>query len=401
MQKIYEITRYAYTNVPLYIRIAQEMNLDVDKMTDEELWNAVPYVNKERFVESDSDCISVKYISRLYQNKLMCLRTSGSTGMYMNIRWDSADYNRSMLPLWMLRKKYYSIKPADKLVYFYTTRTTGAKEKDYEYSKNSMGISKALLSTDMIRNVYINIYEYNPDWMMLQPSVAMMLCHAKRKYELPDIQGLKYIEMTGEYLSEEVRRNIKEAFKCNIANQYGCMEANSIAYECPYGNMHCMTDNVHVINEDGKIYITTLRNYAMPFVKYGIGDSVEIDSSLTDCRCGCTSPVIKVNAGRECDYIMLENGNVHSSCIHRLFDIANICTDGAIKQYKVIQSHFNIFDIYVVTDEKMITDYLKELFTSGLQDIIGTAPVINIFVSEVLLWDCMTGKMKSFECKIE
>lgn len=402
MQKIYDITRYAYKNVPMYMEIARAMNIDVDNMSDKELWEAVPYVNKEKFVQNDSDCISVKYIGKLYKNELMCIRTSGSTGMYMNINWDSADYNRSMLPLWMLRKKYYSIKPTDKLVYFFTTRTTSAIEKEYEYNDNSMGISKALLNTDMLYKVYQNIYEYGPVWMVLQPSVAMMLCYAKKKYRLPDIHELKYIEMTGEYLGEEVRNDIKAVFHCHVANQYGCMEANSIAYECPYGNMHCITDNVHVINENGKIYITTLRNNAMPFVKYGLGDNIEWDSSLKECRCGCKSPAIKVKAGRECDFIMLKNGNIqNSSCIHRVFDIANKHVEGAIKQYKVIQNHFNIFDIYVVTDEYMIADLLVELFTAALKEVLGETPVVNIHISEVLLQDDLTGKMKSFECKIK
>ena len=31
-----------------------------------------------------------------------------------------------------------------------------------------------------------------------------------------------------------------------MTNQYGCYEANSIAYECPCGNLHWMEENIYV-----------------------------------------------------------------------------------------------------------------------------------------------------------
>ena len=31
-----------------------------------------------------------------------------------------------------------------------------------------------------------------------------------------------------------------------MANRYSSTEVNCIAYECPYGNLHCMEDNVRV-----------------------------------------------------------------------------------------------------------------------------------------------------------
>ena len=55
-------------------------------------------------------------------------------------------------------------------------------------------------------------------------------------------------------LLESTRRKLEEAFKCKISNQYGCYEANSIAYECPHNKLHCMEDNIYVeiVNNVGK-----------------------------------------------------------------------------------------------------------------------------------------------------
>lgn len=47
-------------------------------------------------------------------------------------------------------------------------------------------------------------------------------------------------------LLESTRRKLEEAFKCKISNQYGCYEANSIAYECLCEKLHCIKDNIYV-----------------------------------------------------------------------------------------------------------------------------------------------------------
>ena len=95
------------------------------------------------------------------------------------------------------------------------------------------------------------------------------------KCEIPP--ELKYIEFSGELLTDEVREMTKTIFNCNIANQYGANEVNSIAYECPYGNLHVMKSNVYVEIADeydnaikdeceGRVLLTSLTNSVMPFI---------------------------------------------------------------------------------------------------------------------------------------
>lgn len=403
MRRVYEMVRYAYTNVPMYMRIADRMGIDVRKLDDEELWNVVPLVDKSEFVESGSNCISVKYISKLYRNELRNMCTSGSTGMYMDIKWDKADYNRSMMPLWILRSRYYDISPDDKMVYFFTLSQCGNQNTESEYKKNTMGISKQLLNNEDILKVYDMILDYNPIWMLLQPSVAIFMSNIKKEHNLPDIPSLKYIELTGEYISDAAKMDIRDCFNCNVANQYGCIEGNSIAYECPYGNMHLMNDNVYLETIDNKAYITTLTNHAMPFVKYGLGDSVAVDNLFVQCKCGSITPIIKVLAGRSNDYIKLPYDKVmNSSCIHSVFDALNHAVDGGILQYKVDQTAYNEFNVYIVVDEDNteLKDYIEGAVRKKLIEAIGYDVIVRVAVSKVLLPDEFTGKMKIFECLV-
>lgn len=118
-----------------------------------------------------------------------------------------------------------------------------------------------------IEMTYFEILDYNPVWMILQPSIAVILCQiAEKNNSTPS--NLKYIELTGEELSDAARKKIQSVFRCYIANQYGCKEVNSIAFECPEGNMHCMSSNVYVevTDTDNLIYVTSLNNHIMPFI---------------------------------------------------------------------------------------------------------------------------------------
>ncbi len=78
-------------------------------------------------------------------------------------------------------------------------------------------------------------------------------------HSLPPLPDLKYIELTGERITGEAKSAIADFFRCKVADQYGCYESNSIAYECPYGGLHVMTENVYVEtvgkNEDSRRYL--------------------------------------------------------------------------------------------------------------------------------------------------
>lgn len=140
----------------------------------------------------------------------------------------------------------------------------------------------------------------------------------------------------------------------------------------------------------------------MPFVKYGLGDNITWDTTITQCQCGCKSPVIKIIQGREGDYIKLKNGDVlSSSCIHRVFDMFNEFTEGVIKQYKVIQKEYDVFNVVIVIDEEYCVNQIKELVCDTLRDNLGVNVNVDFEVCDAIIPNEKTGKLKSFECEIK
>ena len=60
---------------------------------------------------------------------------------------------------------------------------------------------------------YKEILDFEPQWAFLQPSMALKLSDFlyQRHLKLP---SLRYIELTGEYISEFDKDYIKKNFKC-------------------------------------------------------------------------------------------------------------------------------------------------------------------------------------------
>jgi len=345
--------------------------------TDFEVFESLPIVSAEAFRKSSIPVISMKYMMASQKDKLIYISTSGSTGKCLEVVWDKNDYKKSLLPLWLFRKKYYNINPNDKFCFFYTIRNLGENEVESIEDKYSLGFSKSGLDEKRMLEIYNEILSYDPIWLSLQPSMAMLLLQTGKKYNLPKFPRLRYIEFSGEILLPSLKTEVKNFFECDVANQYGCYEVNSIAYECNYGNMHCMESNVYteivdkngeVIGEgeEGEIVITSLENHATPFIRYNIGDIGVIDKK-TICRCGNKSPIIKLLKGRKNDWITNADGTKTSAYIFaRAIENINYVIGNVIIQFQIIQKDIDYFFVKVVIDEDIEIDRIIDMFKKNI-----------------------------------
>ncbi|HET9537657.1 MAG TPA: hypothetical protein VFP43_20325 [Mesorhizobium sp.] len=95
---------------------------------------------------------------------------------------------------------------------------------------------------------------------------------------------LERIISIGTVLTDEIRSACMEAFGARPIDQYGAQEAGLLACECPWcGHLHINAETVLVEILDssgrpslpgtvGRVVVTPFYNYAMPFIRYEIGD---------------------------------------------------------------------------------------------------------------------------------
>ena len=414
VNSINAIVKHAYDHVQYYNDKYSSLNINPDEINGKYDIEKLPFISKN-IVQGLHD----SFVSELHQKypkseMIEVRRTSGSTGKYLKIFWDRKDDVRSLIPLWLLRKKYHGITPAMKWVSFYSTCYGGNKIinlVDKELSRNGthLGFSKIGLTYERIKTIYSDILKFNPVWMLLQPSIAYCLAEVIKKEELPIPSALKYIELNGEYVFDEQRKAIEEVFGVETANMYGCNEVNGIAYEQPDGKMHIISDNVlvevikdgkPVTDEEGDIYVTSLRNYAMPFIRYETGDRGIIHETDNN---GSKEQILELRSGRTSDYIMIENGRkLNSYVISNIVEYTNENMSTVIKQFRVVQTDINKFDVELVirSDYKGWKDAVIESFLENISEHSLKNAEWNFKWVDEIYPDPQTGKFKFFENKV-
>jgi phenylacetate-CoA ligase len=123
----------------------------------------------------------------------------------------------------------------------------------------------------------------------------------------------------GEVLTPLMRQQIQDGFSVPVYDTYGTIEFNLLAWECrATGEYHScddglimevLRDGVPVAEgERGEVVGTDLHSFAMPLIRYQLGD-VATKGSQT-CPCGQPFSTIRSIQGRMIDYFVLPGNRV-------------------------------------------------------------------------------------------
>lgn len=154
-----------------------------------------------------------------------------------------------------------------------------------------------------------------PTYLKCSPLAAAELAQLALEYgrRLP----IRQILAQWERVLPQHRALCREAFGARIVDRYSCEEAGWLALQCPHhDHMHVMsgTTQVEIVDEagqpcpvgqPGRVLITPLHSYAMPLIRYELGDLAEWGEP---CDCGITLPVIRRLWGRTRHQLRLPSG---------------------------------------------------------------------------------------------
>ncbi len=155
-----------------------------------------------------------------------------------------------------------------------------------------------------------------PHYLLSYPSNTRALArYAQReKIRLP---GLRAVHTYGEPLTPDVREACREAWGVPVRDVYSCEELGFVALQCPrHEHYHVQSESVlvEILDEEGlparpgeigRVVLTSLHNFAMPLIRYAIGDYAEVGAP---CPCGRGLPVIERLLGRRRNLVTLPDG---------------------------------------------------------------------------------------------
>ena len=192
----------------------------------------------------------------------------------------------------------------------------------------------------------------------------------------PGRNELRFILAGGEVCTPMARDVIERGFDAPVRDMYGAHEFNSIAWQCPVtGEYHLSDETIYaeVIRdgrraepgETGEIVVTALHSFAMPFIRYKLGDIVRQGSG--GCSCGSPLSTIREIRGRTADYLTLPNGGkVHPQDIARDAYLAALW----IGQLQVVQEAANRIRLDVVPTRNPTAEELAAV-KPAVADLLG------------------------------
>ncbi|MCM1008196.1 MAG: hypothetical protein NC485_09745 [Ruminococcus flavefaciens] len=402
------IINYAYNNSAFYKKLYDNSDIKPEDIKSEEDIAKLPIVTKSMIQSDQENVISEEFTIYPKSSLLDVKRTSGSTGKYLKIYWYDKDEVRSMVPLWLVRNRKYKVSPDMNFSSFYSTIYKANNIVDMQEitkENNYLGFSKLDLTYEKMVEYYKMLIDFKPVWMMLQPSIAYMMAEIVKREKLPTLSSLKYLELSGEFLFDEYRKEIDEVFGIKSVNMYGCNETNCAAIELDDGKLHVLKENVYVevikngkpvFDEEGDIYITSLNNHAMPFIRYETGDRGVLSDNNGDL-------ILDVKTGRISEYILLENGErLNSYTISGAMEYTNENMQNVIKQYQAIQTGINEFKMAMVIDPKFSgwKEAVEECFLENIKknQLINTNWKFEW--TDLICPEAETGKYRFFKNEI-
>jgi len=213
-------------------------------------------------------------------------------------------------------------------------------------------------------------------------STLFPLAQYMKRHGIPN-PGVRVLTSTGDNLYPAQRELIERVFGVPVTDYYGAGgEGMHLASQCEnHDRYHVHMENsiLEIIKdgrpalpgEVGSIVVTQLDNYAMPLVRYDLGD-LATAADEQPCPCGRAHETIASINGRACDLIYAPSGAV---LLPQFFFIGPFKTLSKVARYQVVQERSEEVTIKLVAKrgcdhlacETMLSGYIADATQGTLE----------------------------------
>jgi phenylacetate-CoA ligase len=351
------MVRHAYEAVPYYHELFDNAGVrptDIRSLAD---LSHLPITTKATLQGLAAEAILARGLD---PRTLVMKRTSGSTGRPFTVRYTQRDRIRKSA-IYIRTYLQAGLRLTDKQVclteergqhghrgWLQALEVLLTEERGQHRRRRwlqALGVGhRAYVSVlDSLDSQLDQLQRLQPDFLLGFPSALRQVAEAMETRSEPLIRP-RVICTSAEVLDRDTRQVIESAFGLPVFDLYSSIEFGNIAWQCRYsGAMHINADSliVEVVRPDGieaapgeigRLVCTDFDSYAMPFIRYTVGDLGTLTNG--SCECGCAFPILgSTLEGRTVDQIRRSDGVVISP--HQ-FTESFECVQ-AIAQYQVTQ----------------------------------------------------------------
>jgi phenylacetate-CoA ligase len=397
-EKFKILLNHAYQNVPFYRRLFDSVGVKPEDIKGADDLYKIPTITKSQIKNNKKDVVARN------TNLKGCVeyKTSGSTGNNLSgcLRKDDALYVRGSYERVRNDNGFRMLR--DKIIILGSPFIIPDKKEWYQY----LGIRR-IEGLNVFEPLEIQLEKLKnakPDALWGYPSAIKLLAKVIQEKRIKGISP-RLIFTFAEVLDSETRDFVNRIFNVELFDVYGAWETACMAWECSeHSGYHMNMDVVlmEFVDEDGyrvssgergRVVVTNLHSFAMPIIRYEIGDFAI--PTYKECVCGRGGFLLKKIEGRYDDFIRLKENKLIAPPI--LWSIMKSIS--GVSEFQIVQEKEDKIVVYVVRVEGFGDTMIVEEIDKEFKKVLGD----NVYVSPRFVESiprAKSGKLRSVISKL-
>lgn len=311
-----QLLLHAEDEVPFVARLLHDAGMTARDVRNAQDLVRLPITTRRDYRDAGAACVLA---SRVAPASLVDRSTSGSTGERMVVKRTWAEERLLNAFRWRaLRSSGHRIGDRLAVLAFRLTERAEDEPLAIRLARRAGVFPRRVFDGLAERADLAAIAEFAPHTIAGMTSVLARLADAALAEQRPLRPRL--VVTGGELLTTPLRSRIA-TLGTAVRDFYGCNELNLVAWECPAGaGTYHVCDDAHVIEvvapdgrpvavgEWGDVVATSLFSWAMPIVRYRLGDVALRGPEC--CPCGAAFSTLLAIGGRTIDEFILGAGDV-------------------------------------------------------------------------------------------
>jgi len=371
------VVRHAFETAPFHRQRFEAAGLHPDRALTAEAWRRLPILTRKEVQQSFEALRSQRYPKA--HGGISEHATSGSTGMPVKVL--KTELAQFFWRAFTLREHLWHRRDLSKT--FSAIRVTGGpaaypdgvRTETWGSTTGSVYATGPGVTLDIatkIREQAEWLGRQEAAYLLTYPTNLRALAEYCRDREMR-FPSLRQALTLGEVLTPEAREACREAWDIGVADTYSAQEVGYLALQCPdCESLHVQAEGVllEVLDEDGRpcragevgaVVVTPLHNFAMPLIRYAMGDYAEVGEP---CPCGRGLPVLQRVLGRARNMLTMPSGERLYPTFQRALRAA-----ANFSQAQLVQRGLEELEVKLVAksplseaDEEKLKEHLRERF---------------------------------------